>query len=313
MVGTQAWTVWGLQSVVVTEPASMLEAAVQLVQQVLQEVDEACSRFRPDSELMRLSGQLADGTEVSELLALLVTRALDVAKWTDGNVDPTLGNDLAVLGYDRDFAQLDPPAALPAARIVLSVPRRPGWQRVNLDGRHLQIPADLQLDLGASAKALAADLAAAKVHAVLGGGVLVSLGGDLATAGPPPENGWEILVQDTITDPGQQVLLPAGAAMATSSTQKRRWQQKGQTLHHILDPRYGLPADPVWRTVTVAAESCLRANALSTASVVRGRDAVGWLRSLQAPARLVDRAGNVMVTGSWPEAAYVPAEEAAHE
>ncbi len=313
MVGTRTWTVWGLQAVVVTESASALEAAVQLVQQVLREVDEACSRFRPDSELIRLAGRLADGSDVSELLALLVARALRAAAWTDGDVDPTLGNDLSALGYDRDFAQLKSAAGMPAAELALSVPRRPGWLRLQLDGRHLRVPADLQLDLGASAKAVAADLAAAKVNAALGCGVLVSLGGDLATAGPAPGDGWEILVQDAEVDPRQQVLLPAGAAMATSSTQKRRWEQNGRTLHHILDPRFGLPAEPVWRSVTVAAGSCLRANALSTASVVRGHDALGWLRSLQAPARLVDRRGNVMMTGSWPESPYAPAEEMAHE
>ena len=77
---------------------------MQLVQQVLREVDEACTGSDRILELMRLSGQLADGIEVSDMLALLVTRGLDAAAWTDGNVDPTLGNDLAILGYDRDFA-----------------------------------------------------------------------------------------------------------------------------------------------------------------------------------------------------------------
>ena len=67
--------------------------------------------------------------------------------------------------------------------------------------------------------------------------------------------------------------------LATSSTAARRWQRGGDVLHHILDPRTGLPAEPVWRTVSVAAATCADANAASTAAVIRGRRALGWLAS----------------------------------
>ena len=72
-------------------------------------------------------------------------------------------------------------------------------------------------------------------------------------------------------------------------------------LHHILDPRTGLPAEPVWRTVSVAAGTCADANAASTAAVIRGRAALGWLAGLGLPSRLVDATGAVFTVAGWPD------------
>ncbi|MGY3317858.1 FAD:protein FMN transferase [Arthrobacter sp. TE12232] len=326
MEAQAAWTVWGLDASLAVTDAGMLAAAQEIVQSVLADVELACSRFRDDSELTRLQPQLAAGAIVSPTLLDLVERALAAARWTDGAVDPTLGTDLAALGYDRDIvsvqvlpddprpqgSHLVPPAGSVRARRV------PGWSRVRIDGRTLTVPADIRLDLGATAKAAAADRAAAEVHSQLGCGVLVSLGGDLATAGPGPGSPgaaapgggpgagpgatepWQVLVQDLPTDPSQHIALDPGSAVATSSTQKRRWKHAGADVHHVLDPRFGLPAEAVWKTVTVAAPTCLEANAFSTAGIVRGFAAVEWFRSAGVTARLVDQRGRVVTTGGWP-------------
>jgi thiamine biosynthesis lipoprotein len=94
--------------------------------------------------------------------------------------------------------------------------------------------------------------------------------------------------------------VDSGWAIATSSTQKRRWMKDGRHLHHILDPRSGLPAPTTWRTATVVSRRCWQANALSTAAIVRGRSALGWLEDLGVAARLVDERGSVFVTPGWP-------------
>jgi FAD:protein FMN transferase len=162
------------------------------------------------------------------------------------------------------------------------------------------VPVGVLLDLGATAKACTADRCAALVAARTGAGVLVSLGGDIATAGPGPAGGWRVLVQDRPVDPACTVTLPAGHAIATSSTVRRRWRHGGRLVHHVLDPRTCQPAEPVWRSVTVAAPRCLLANTLSTAALVRGQAALPWLRALDVPARLVDAAGAVLSTPRWP-------------
>jgi thiamine biosynthesis lipoprotein ApbE len=195
----------------------------------------------------------------------------------------------------------------------------PGWREVHLEGRSLTMPEGVQLDLGATAKAWAADRSAARISSRLGCGVLVSLGGDIAVAGPAPQSpetpkspetpggGWRVRVQDVTGAPedppgGPYALIAIRAGgLATSSTAARRWQRGGDVLHHILNPHTGRPAEPVWRTVSVTADSCADANAASTAAIIRGRDALGWLAKLGLPSRLVDATGVVFTVAGWPD------------
>ena len=286
---TAQWPVWGTTArIVVTDPLRRA-AAADLVRHELAAVDAACSRFRPDSELRRACA--AGRTTVSPLLADLVAAALTAAEQTGGDVDPTVGGILEGLGYDRDFAAITGRPTTPAVRVFPA----PDWRAVRLDGQELVVPRGVLLDLGATAKAAAADRAARLVATRLGVGVLVALGGDIATAGDGPDGGWSVLVQDRPGDPKCTVRLPAGAALATSSTQSRRWSPN---LHHIVDPRTGRPATSVWRTVSVAACSCLAANTLSTAAMVRGHRATPMLAGV--PSRLVTASGDVLRLGGWP-------------
>jgi thiamine biosynthesis lipoprotein len=88
--------------------------------------------------------------------------------------------------------------------------------------------------------------------------------------------------------------------LATSSTRARAWQRGGTRLHHIIVPGTGLPADSCWRTVSVAAATCVDANTASTAAILRGEQAVPWLEELRLPARLVRHDGTTVLTGGWP-------------
>jgi FAD:protein FMN transferase len=280
-----------------------LGTALRVLRAELDAIDIACSRFRDDSELVAVNAAAGRAVAVSDLLAEAVEVALTAAAQTGGDVDPTLGGALVAAGYDADYPTL--PTDRPAGP-----PPRPGaWPEVELDraAGTLRVPAGTVLDLGATAKALAVDRAAAAVAAATGAGVLVNVGGDLAAAGPPPPRGWPVrLTDDTdrtdVTRPGRTgpVVQLHGGGLATSSTVVRRWRRGGRAYHHILDPRTGLPADPVWRTVTVTAATCVDANTASTAAVVRGRGAPAWLAELGLPSRLVDCAGSVHRVAGWP-------------
>jgi thiamine biosynthesis lipoprotein len=289
------WRRWSMDmQIVVTEPDS-IAAARRCVDAELDAVEAATSRFRPDSEINALTDSFGQPTEVSELLAELLSAALLAARQTDGDVDPTIGAAVIALGYDRDITVID--SSVPLA---MSVSRSANWSMINIDNRKVTVPHGVMLDLGATAKAVATDRCAARVHDVTGSGVLINLGGDLATAGPAPEGGWPVLVQDGDDEPASLVALASGAAMATSSTIRRRWRRGERLLHHILDPRTGESADPVWRTVTVSAKSCLAANTVSTAAIIRGWQALNWIRALDVPARLVDDDRMVRTLGGWP-------------
>jgi thiamine biosynthesis lipoprotein ApbE len=286
--------------VAVCDPARLPEAA-SILRRELDAVDRACSRFRPDSELSRLNARAGRPTRVSVRLLEAVEVALGAAAHTDGAVDPTVGRALLRLGYDRDFSAL---AGSPPRRRI-RVARAPGWQRVHVDRETGTVELDdgVSLDLGATAKALAADAAARAVHEAVGCGTLVSLGGDVSLAGEPPAAGWPVRVTDDhrlLDGAGQTVALRDGG-LATSSTRVRRWRAGGGERHHIVDPASGLPADEVWRTATVAASSCVAANAASTTAVVRGEGAPAWLERAGLPARLVRGDGTVVRVCDWPE------------
>jgi thiamine biosynthesis lipoprotein ApbE len=301
-----SWRALGtLVRLVVTEPDALAEAR-RLLEADLAAVDLACSRFRADSEISALHG--GQSHQVSPLLAEAIAVALRAAELTDGDVDPTVGAAMSAIGYDRDFEQM--PRTGPS--LSVTVRNVPGWRQVRLEGQTLTMPDGVQLDLGATAKAWAADRSAARIARQTGCGVLVSLGGDIAVAGPVPEDGWRIRVQDVTGAPDEPPEGPYAlvairdGGLATSSTTARRWQRGGDLLHHILNPRTGLPAEPVWRTVSVAAGSCADANAASTAAVIRGRAALGWLARLGLPSRLVDTTGVVFTVAGWPDDARPP-------
>jgi thiamine biosynthesis lipoprotein len=307
---TAQWPVWSTTArLVVTDPAQLPQARV-IAEQLLAEVDAACSRFRPDSELALLPA--GKRVRVSALFAQLVRTALTAADDTDGLVTPTIGGALIDAGYDRDWSLMSSTMRIgggvsnglsggfSGGSAALRVRQAPSWRQIALQGDRLTVPAGIRLDLGATGKALTSDLIAAAVFAQLGIGVLVALGGDIATAGPAPHGGWNVLVQDRPADPAVTVALPLYGAIATSSTQGRRWLASGEQMHHILDPRSCRPAERVWRTATVAAGTCAQANALSTAALILGRQAPEWLRRKGFAARLVSAAGDVVSLCGFP-------------
>jgi thiamine biosynthesis lipoprotein len=300
--GRRAWRGLGTGVVVLTTEAAATAAAAGAVASVLAEVDATYSRFRHDSELSRLNRQSGRPVRVSPLLYRAVAEALRASRLTDGAVDPTVGRALRLIGYEKDFALV----AQDGGPLPLVAQRIPGWQVVQLSpaARTVRVARSVELDLGSTGKALAADLAAAAALAAAGGaGVLVSLGGDIAVAGEPPEGGWRVLAaEDSAERPdgeGQTVSIREGG-MATSSTTVRRWRRGEQLLHHIVDPATGLPVEPHWRTVTVCAASCLDANIAATASVVMGGRALPWLEGQGLDAQLVGPEGQVVRTGRWP-------------
>ncbi len=279
------------------------ERARAVVEQVLGTVDRTYSRFRPDSELQLAQASPRPEARLSPLLTLAIETAMRAARRTGGAVDPTIGRAMRAIGYDGDFGRV----ASRETTLEIRLEPVPGWRVVRFDAqtRTLGVPAGVELDLGSTGKALAADLAAA---AALGGsttgGVLVSLGGDIATAGRAPAGGWRILAaedSETPPDAGGEVIAIEGGAVATSSTRVRRWHATDSVeVHHLIDPRTGGPVDGPWRTASVVADTCVDANTAATAAIVLGVEAVPWLEAACLPARLVDRSGDVTRVGSWP-------------
>jgi thiamine biosynthesis lipoprotein len=277
------------------------------VQREIDAIDLTASRFRDDSELAEVNRNAGRPIRISPLFLEAIRLALRGAAISDGAVDPTLGKPMVEIGYDRDFSELQPPGtqAQDRPRLIARRRRPRRWVEIELweNPPAVRVPAGVELDLGATAKALAADRAAQAAQHAAGGSVLVSLGGDIATCGPAPSGGWLVHVTDDHRDPdgcpGQTIALHTGG-LATSSVLARRWVHEGRVRHHILDPHRGEPVEPTWRTVSVAAASCADANIATTAAIVLGSDAERWLCGHRVPARLVDVDGNVRLLGGWP-------------
>lgn len=288
----------GVRNEVVVDSPDALDRAVAVARAEVAALDRACSRFRDDSELADVNRRSGTAVAVGPLLLSVAEAALHAAAATGGLVDPTVGRALEGLGYDRDF-RLVHGSSLRSLRPVPAA----GWRRVLIDRRAgtIRIPRRSSLDLGAVAKAYAADRIAARIRTETGANALVGLGGDVAVAGAPG-GGWPVLVTDDhrADGPAGQVVAVSGGGLATSSTTVRRWRAAGRDVHHLVDPASGLPAAECWRTVSVAAATCVDANAAATAAIVMGESAPAWLEGLGLAARLVRSNGSVTVVAGWP-------------
>jgi thiamine biosynthesis lipoprotein len=255
------WLTWGVQArVVVTDPGTLASAA-SLVRGYLSAADAATNRDRADSEIRTFGSGPAlevDGAPITPMFAHFLTDALAIARLTDGKLTPTAGSR-------------DPHS----------------WWKIRVASNRVFSPADVVLDLSATARASSADHCAATTAELLGCGVLVALGGDIAVAGPSPEGGWQIQVQDLPGDPTCQVAVPSGCGIATASTVKPLARESTATS--------------MWRTVSVIAESCAEAAALSRVAVGMSGSAIDWLHKLDRPARLVDQEFRVTTLAGWPD------------
>ncbi len=302
--GTQSavehFSIWGTSATLaVTDPGCLREART-ILDAVLTATTSAASRFDADSEISRLNAH--GSVSASPWFLSLLNQAQRAYEISDGLCDPTIAPSLISLGYDRDFDALTASdEALPSTN------PSPGWTAITIgDDNRVSLALGTAIDLGASAKSAAADAAATTIAAQLGCGVLVDLGGDLRIAGSAPQGGWAIgLAMSAKSAVAEheidEVVGLAAGAMTSSSSIVRTWQRNGATLHHIIDPRTGRSAQTPWAMASVVAASAVDANALSTAAIIWGEDAIFELAQRSTQARLVRHDGSIERVGGWVE------------
>ncbi len=307
------FSVFGTTAAFATTTPGAFHHAEAVLRHELFAIDRSCSRFRMDSEISRAHRAGGYPAVISPLLGLVIRTALDIAYETGGAVDPTVGAAVIELGYDRDFS-LVPPSS--SSKVITPGPA-PGWRCIELDSdnRLLRIPEGVRLDLGSTAKAFAADRAASKMAAATGSGVLVNLGGDISLAGPAPVAGWPVglaLKCTTSPEDADVVVAIRAGGLASSGTSIRTWQRGGRQLHHIVDPATGMSARSCWQLASVAASSCVVANAASTATIIWGEAALERLSVMSLACRLVRNDGTVVTLGGWPEDAFTSSSRCAN-
>jgi thiamine biosynthesis lipoprotein len=291
----------GTTATVVVQHPDDADVAERILAAELRAIDMACSRFREDSELQSVHARSGRTVVVGTLLFEALEVAIAAAERTGGAVDPTVGNAIAALGYDRDLDDVHARAPQPPEVLGPVV----GYMHVHLDRRtrSVRIPRGVLLDLGSTAKALAADRAAARIAHDVGDGVLVSLGGDVAVAGPPPPDGWAVgiaLESAAPADEVDQVVAVRQGGLASSAPGVRSWDGGDRRVHHIVDPRTGDCSEPYWALVSATGSCCVDANVVTTAALVWGADAPARLAGSGQAARLVRADGDVTLVNGWP-------------
>ncbi len=307
------WSLWSTTAFLAVEEPALLPEARQIADVLLADVTQACSRFVPDSDLSRANARAGRWVEAGPLLVAATATAVRAAQATDGLVDPCLGRPLVSLGYDRDLAELTPiaaphgaPASLPS-QVIGGTPLRDAWKELRWREDAICVPAGVALDLGATAKAFAADLVAETVADLLECRTVVALGGDVRVVDPSgTERPWRIRVTER---PGDRhgVEVEVHGAIATSTTLVRRWRSpEGHPRHHLLDPRSGLPVSGPFRTATALGATAVAANTATTAALVLGAHAPQWLAEREVTARLVTVSGVPVPVAAWPADAVAP-------
>ncbi|HEY5438295.1 MAG TPA: FAD:protein FMN transferase [Acidimicrobiales bacterium] len=290
------FAIWGLSGSLTTERDDQMPYAEERLWHWIDEFDAACNRFRPDSEISRVNALGGESVTVSPTFERALESALHAAQITDGLCDPTVLPALLALGYDRDYGDVALRVDIEERAPLLP----PGPSAIHLDReRHtLTLDAACQIDLGASAKALVADVVANDVAPT--GGVVVELGGDVAVRGNGPEGPWAIAVSDSLSIFGNEprISLRHGG-VATSSSTTRTWHVDGHVVNHVIDPRTGSYAKGVYTTASVTASDCVTANAFATAALL-WEDADYHLAQAGWSARLVRADGSIEYVGGWP-------------
>jgi thiamine biosynthesis lipoprotein len=229
------------------------------------EVEARCTRFRPESELMRLGAQPRAAVPASPILFEAVRFALLAAEASGGAFDPTVGRRMQArgfLGQGADAVAIDP--------IADDV----SWRDVELDPvcRTIRLRRPLTLDLGAVAKGLAVDLAARELAALRD--FAIDAGGDLYLGGSNQQGApWHVGIRHPREDCGLIASLRVSdQAVCTSGDYERLARGDGDGEHHILDPRTGT-SPRCAASVTVMAPGAMLADALATAAFVMGPEA----------------------------------------
>ena len=244
------------------------------VETLFAEAEAELSRFRPSSGLSRLNAQAGAWPQrISVLLQAVLSAALDAASDSDGIFDPTVLEPLRQAGYDRSFELLgtDNGHSRVASR---SEPGRMGWRQVFIDSSAgtASLPAGLGIDLGGIAKGWIVDRTAE--YLASWGAALVDAGGDMRATAPPDGEPWPIAVQDPFDETKDLLVIGlTQGAIATSSIGKRRWERHGQTMHHLIDPRSGLPSQSDLHTVTVLAPTAAEAEVAAKVALILGQHA----------------------------------------
>ena len=233
----------------------------------LESCAQALSRFDPTSDLARLNAADGSWVRIDVRLGLALAAAVRARDETGGRFDPTILPALVAAGYGRSYEllELDQPARPPEGW------RPGGLVEVDPSRMRARLGRGVAVDLGGIGKGFAAERVVQAMRVAWAGlpGALVDLGGDIAVWGETPEGGpWLVAVEDPSRAGGKLGTIRLGAGGVATSGPARRRFGPGRSLHHLIDPATGRPAEGGPSAVTVVAPDAAAAEAYATALAV---------------------------------------------
>jgi len=257
-------------------------------------IETKYSRYKTDSIVSRINAAAGTGVpvEVDVETCDLLDFAAQLHGLSDGLFDPTTG----VLRTVWDFRA----ARVPSSVELQTVLARMGWHRVEWRRPWVQLlVAGMELDFGGFGKEYAADRAGSVLSAAGIESALVNLGGDIRVVGRRPAGtGWVLGIAHPRQDGAviASITLHEGG-LATSGDYERYFELEGRRYCHILDPRSGWPAQG-WQSVSVVAPAGLAAGAISTVAMLKGDDALEFLREQTVEFLAIDASGQIFHEGA---------------
>ncbi len=229
-------------------------------------VERICSRFDPETELMKLSSQTGRSVAVSPILYSAVKFAVETARETGGAFDPSIGRKLERRGFNKNYL---------SGHIVSSdfiEDDHAGYRDIILDDRNhsILLKKPMIIDLGGVAKGLAIDLAAEEIRTIGYSDFLINAGGDLYASGHD-ENGkdWTIGIRHPMRRNELVGTVQLTDAAICTSGDYERPSPVLPNENHLLDPFNGKSPDSLV-SCTVIAPFAMLADTFSTASFVMG-------------------------------------------
>ena len=239
------------------------------VESWFEEWEQTFSRFRLTSELSEVNRHTGTYQSVSSTFWEVLELALQMEKITDGLVTPLVLNALEEAGYSTSFEEMPDFMETYLRQTVIGA-RDSQVIEMNINERSIYLPAGARIDLGGIVKGWAAHQAMLRLRGF--GPVMVDAGGDISVSGPLEDGSpWAIGISDPFHD-GQalSIMMLSGGGIATSGRDYRRWINRGQWQHHIIDPRIDAPAETDVLTATVTAPDVMQAEAWAKTALILG-------------------------------------------
>ncbi len=244
------------------------ESAAKAAKEEVMRIESLMSATDPDSEVSKINEKAGETVTISDDTEKVIRAALETGKESGGALDITLRPVITEWGFTTGNYKI------PDEETLDNLLEKVDYRSVKVGDNTVFLPFGEQIDLGAAAKGYAGDRAVAVLKENGVESAIISLGGNVQALGAKIDGtSWNIAVKNPFDEGNMCLLKLENAAVVTSGNYERYFEgEDGKRYHHIIDPADGYPADNGIVSATIAGESGIKCDALSTAVFVMGVD-----------------------------------------